>query len=130
MSIMIDTSVWVDFFRDVDTPEVRRLDRFIHQNEVLLISDLILTEILQGVKTERELAQVDAAFRAYRVVPMVGETIARQSALYYRQLRRRGITVRKTVDCLIATWCIYNQVPLLHADRDFRRFIHFGLQEA
>lgn len=81
MPIMIDTSVWIDFFRGYATP-------------------------------------------------LVGEAIARQSARYYRRLRKQGITVRKTIDCLIATWCILHRVPLLHADRDFAPFVMLGLVEA
>jgi predicted nucleic acid-binding protein len=97
--------------------------------EELLLGDLILAEMLQGIR-DHELARVEAAFSAYRVVSLVGEAIARQSAANYRQLRQQGITVRKTADCLIATWCIRHSVPLLHADRDFSSFVSLGLVEA
>ncbi len=130
MAIMVDTSVWIDFFRGNDTAEVQRLTAYINDNERIFTGDLILAELLQGIRPGRELAAVEAAFQAFLVVDMVGEPNARQSAAFYRQLRGQGITVRKTIDCLIATWCILNQTPLLHADRDFSPFAAFGLVEA
>lgn len=130
MEIMVDTSVWINHFRNTPTAPVLRLHDFIMQDEMILTGDLILTEVLQGVQSPHEFTQVDAAFRSLGVVPMVGEVVARQSANYYRQLRQQGVTVRKTIDCLIATWCIHNRVPLLHADRVFKYFVQFGLQEA
>jgi predicted nucleic acid-binding protein len=130
MAMMVDTSVWIDFFRGNDTPEVQRLMVYINQNERIFTGDLILAELLQGIRPGRELVAVEAAFQAFLVVGMVGEVNARQSAAFYRQLRSQGITVRKTIDCLIATWCIQNQTPLLHADRDFAPFVAFGLMEA
>ncbi|MEZ4683126.1 MAG: PIN domain nuclease [Caldilineaceae bacterium] len=130
MAIMVDTSVWIDFFRGNDRPEVQRLIAYIELNERIFTGDLILAELLQGIRAGRELAAVEAAFRAFLVVDMVGERNARQSAAFYRQLRTQGITVRKTIDCLIATWCILNQTPLLHADRDFSPFVPLGLVEA
>jgi len=129
MPTLVDTSVWIDFFHGRTTPQVTRLKELIGQEE-LIIGDLILAELLQGIRDERDVARVEAAFAAFRVAPLVGEKIARQSASYYRQLRRRGITVRKTIDCLIATWCVLHRVPLLHADRDFLPFVLLGLIEA
>ena len=129
MPVLVDTSVWIDFFRGHATPQVARLKELVGQEE-LMIGDLILVEILQGIRDEQDVMRVEAAFSAYRVAPLVGEAIARQSALYYRQLRSVGITVRKTIDCLIATWCIQHRVPLLHADRDFVPFVRLGLIEA
>jgi predicted nucleic acid-binding protein len=129
MPVLVDTSVWIDLFRGRTTPQVARLKELVGQEE-LILGDLILAEMLQGIRDERDVARVEAAFAAYRVVPLVGEEIARQSARYYRQLRRQGITVRKTIDSLIATWCLQHHVPLLHADRDFLPFVLLGLIEA
>lgn len=128
MPVLVDTSVWIDFFRGRATPQVIRLKELLGQEEVLL-GDLILAEILQGVR-EHELARVEKAFSAFRVMPLVGEAVARQSAADYRTLRSRGITVRKTIDCLIASWCIRNRTPLLHADGDFLPFVDLGLIDA
>ena len=129
MPTLVDTSVWIDFFAARPTPEVSRLKGLVGHEE-LLIGDLILTELLQGVRSDQEAVLIETAFSAYRVVPLVGQQVARRSALNYRLLRRRGITVRKTIDCLIATWCIEHHVPLLHNDRDFRPFAQLGLTEA
>ena len=129
MPILVDTSVWIDLFRGRRTPQVARLEGLVGREE-LIIGDLILAEILQGIRDEGDVARVDAAFVAYRVAPLVGEEISRQSAANHRRLRRQGITVRTTVDCLIATWCLVNRVALLHADRDFEPFVRLGLIEA
>lgn len=130
MAIMVDTSVWIDFLRGNETAEVARLTEYIQLNERIFTGDLILTELLQGLRPGRELQAVEASFQAFLVVEMVGEANARQRANYYRQLRGQGITVRKTIDCLIATWCIANNIPLLHADCDFSPFTMLGLIEA
>lgn len=130
MAILVDTSVWVDFFRDNETPEVQRLTDYIQANERIFTGDLILAELFQGIRSQGEIRLVEAAFRPFLVVEMVGEANARQSGALYRALRSQGITVRKTIDCLIATWCIQNQIPLLHADRDFHPFVPLGLMEA
>ena len=128
MLMLVDSSVWIDLFRRDQTPQVLILKRQLGQ-EAVVIGDLILAEILQGI-CKAEVARVEAVLRPLYVVPLVGAEITRQSAANYRQLRRRGITVRKTIDCLIATWCIQNRVPLLHADRDFLPFVKLGLIEA
>lgn len=127
MPILIDTSVWIDFFRANPTPQVVRMRQIVRESD-LLMGDLILAEILQGVRGS-EIERVETILQPLRVVPLVGEAIARQSARNYRQLRIRGVTIRKIVDCFIATWCIENQVPLLHADRDFAAFVALGLIE-
>ncbi len=129
MALMVDTSVWIDFFRGNNTPQVQRLVNYIESNERIFTGDLILAELLQGIRPGIELATFETAFQAFLVVNMVGETNARQSAAFYRHLRNQGFTIRKTIDCLIATWCILNQVPLLHADRDFAPFVNLGLVE-
>jgi predicted nucleic acid-binding protein len=129
MPVLVDTSVWIDLFRGHATVQVARLKDLVGHEE-LVIGDLVLAEILQGIVDEQDVARVESAFAGYQVVPLVGELIARQSALYYRQLRRQGITVGKTIDCLIAAWCIQHSVPLLHAARDFSPFVRLGLIEA
>jgi hypothetical protein len=126
--VLVDTSVWIDFFHGHLTPQVAQLKELLGEEEILL-GDLILAEILQGVR-EHEVARVEKAFAAFRVVPLVGEAVARQSASAYRTLRSRGITVPKTIDCLIAAWCIRNRTPLLHNDRDFLPFAQLGLVDA
>jgi predicted nucleic acid-binding protein len=124
----VDTSVWIDLFRGQHAPEVAKLKQLIGRQE-LVLGDLILAEILQGARTGEDVARLERAFQAFPVLPLVGEAIARKSAENYRALRSEGITVRKTIDCLIATWCIENQTPLLHNDRDFHPFARLGLRE-
>jgi predicted nucleic acid-binding protein len=126
LQILIDTSVWIDFFRGRPTPEVAHLKAIIGRQEVV-IGDLMLAELLQGIRHDRDLGQVEAKLAVFEIVPLVGESIARQSAVNYGQLRKQGFTIRKTIDCLIATWCISHGVPLLHADRDFWPFVQLGL---
>ncbi len=127
--MMVDTSVWIDFFHGRLTSQVQFLKSFVLYKGTILTGDLIIAELFQGIKNKREMAVIESAFQILQIKPMVGETIARKSADYYRQLRRSGITIRKTIDCLIAAWCIHNQVPLLHSDRDFAHFARFGLIE-
>jgi predicted nucleic acid-binding protein len=128
MAVLVDTSVWIAFFRGENTPEVGQLKRLLGREE-LLMGDLILAELLQGLRTESDLSLVERHLAHFRVMSLVGEANARQSAANYRALRRQGITVRKTIDCLIATWCIQAGVSLLHADGDFTHFIQLGLVE-
>lgn len=129
MTTLVDTSIWIELFRAREEPGLRRLERLLGREEVVL-GDLILAETLQGIRSAREARAVNAAFAPFRIVPLVGAPIARKSAENFRLLRRRGVTVRKTIDCLIATWCIENRVALLHADRDFEPFRELGLIEA
>ncbi len=128
MAVLVDTSVWIDLFRARAAPHTAKLKRLLGREEIL-VGDLILEELLRGLRTEHDVARVERAFQAFPVVPLVGEVVARKSAAHYRALRRRGVTVRKTIDRLIATWCIENRVPLLHNDRDFHPFTDLGLVE-
>ena len=126
--IMVDSSVWVDFFGDTMTLEVDTLASHIRHGHVLM-GDLVLTEVLQGIKSDREFRFVRKSLSALDTVQVVTPALAVSSARNYRNLRGLGITVRKTIDCLIATWCIEHGVPLLISDRDFEPFVeHLGLQ--
>lgn len=128
MRVVIDTSVWVDFFRGQAAPHVDRLEKFVRSGEAVL-GDLIVSEILRGVTDDREFAVLERHFIEFPVYPMVGLQVAVHSARNYRRLRARGITVRKTVDCWIATFCIERGFHLLHNDRDFDVFEkHLGLR--
>src|SRR5262245_32277330 len=117
--IAVDSSVWIDFFNGRNDPHVRRL-REAMGVEKIYVGDLVLCEILQGFDSERTVRQVEGLLRRFDVVSMVGDNIAVVAAGYFRFLRRRGITIRKTIDLLIGTWCIANRVPLLHHDSDFQ----------
>lgn len=128
MSLLVDSSVWIDYFNGVVTPQTDFLDAALGKQEII-VGDLILTEVLQGFREDNEFKQAQAALLSFTVVPIVGQRIAIQSANNYRILRKKGVTIRKTVDCLIATFCMENKVQLLQADRDFNAFVeHFDLQ--
>lgn len=126
--ILVDSSVWIDYFRGVATPQSDRLDALLGA-EPLAIGDVILTEVLQGFTSERAFEQALRLMTSLSVVEIGGSQIAIQAARNYRTLRARGVTVRKTIDTLIATRCIEDNHALLYSDRDFEPFVeHLGLQ--
>ena len=128
--IIVDSSVWIDFFNGVSTPEVERLDGLLGVTP-LAIGDLILVEVMQGFRNERDVATARQLFRSLALLPMLGGSNAWKAAENYRQLRSRGITVRKTIDGIIATACIEANLPLLFSDRDFHPYVeHLGLEVA
>jgi predicted nucleic acid-binding protein len=127
--IVVDSSVWIDFLNGRDAAHVRRLRMVLGADEVI-VGDLMLCEILQGLDSERAAQEVEPLLRRFEIVPMAGDAIAVAAARNFRSLRKRGITVRKTIDLLIGTWCIENRRPLLHNDSDFRPMArHLGLVE-
>jgi predicted nucleic acid-binding protein len=128
--IVVDSSVWIDFFNGVSTPEVERLDGLLGVTPVA-IGDLILVEVVQGFRLEKDVAMARQLFRALAPLPMLGARNAWKAAENHRELRRRGITVRKTIDGIIATACIEANLPLLFSDRDFLPYVeHLGLEAA
>jgi predicted nucleic acid-binding protein len=127
--IVIDTSVWIDFLNGRDLSHTRRFRAFLGSEEII-VGDLMLCEVLQGLATERSAHRVESLLRRFDIVSMAGEAIAVKAARNFRALRRRGVTIRKTIDLLIGTWCIENGKPLLHNDNDFRPMTkHLGLIE-
>lgn len=128
--ILVDSSVWIDYFRGTVSPQTDRLDALLGQ-ELVATGDLILAEVLQGFASERDFNQARKLLTSLEVVDLVGQGIAIQAARNFRTLRARGITVRKTIDTLIATRCIENDYALLYSDRDFDPFVeHLGLVSA
>jgi len=127
--IVVDSSVWIDFLNGRKAAHVERL-RAIFGADEIVVGDLMLCEVLQGLESERAARDVEALLRRFDIVPMAGDAIAVAAARNFRSLRRRGITVRKTIDMLIGTWCIENRRPLLHNDSDFHPMArHLGLIE-
>ncbi len=125
--LIVDSSVCIDFFNDKSTPQTDLLSQVIGRQEIGL-SDIILCEVLQGFRAQSEFEGAREALLRFSVFPIGGVEIAIKAADYYRSLRRQGITVRKTVDCLLATFIIENGHSLLHNDRDFDHFVeHFGM---
>jgi len=126
--IVIDTSVWIDYFNGKATSQTEVLDRLLGI-ESLLIGDLILAEVLQGLRSEPDFRRVLGFLGALEFREMVARRVAVASAQNYRTLRARGVTVRKTVDVIIGTFCMLNGHRLLHSDRDFDPMeSHLGLE--
>lgn len=126
--VVADTSAWVAAYRPADSPSKNLMLDAI-QNHTILVPDLVLVEVLRGIGPEKKAKEIEFEFNNYQIVEVVGKAYALKAALYFRTLRSKGITVRGTVDLMIATWCIENEVPLLHADRDFEGFEeHLGLK--
>jgi len=126
--ILVDSSVWIDYFNGIISRQTDKLDELLGR-ELLAVGDLMLLEVLQGFDTERDLMQARRLFTSLAVVELGGETIAMQAAIHFRRLRRRGVTIRKTIDAVIATRCIESGYELLHSDRDFDPFVeHLGLR--
>ena len=128
--ILVDSSVWIDFFRSADTPQVALLDSVFGRSP-LAVGDLIAAEMLQGIRDEREFKWIKKTLDAFEHIDLAGYDLAVKASKHYRSLRALGITIRKTIDTLIATRCIEDGLTLLHADRDFLPFSqHLGLKVA
>jgi predicted nucleic acid-binding protein len=119
--ILVDTSVWGDYFNGQITPQTDTLDALLIRQPVIM-GDLILSETLQGFRSDTDFERARQALAQLVQAPMLNRHLAIQSARNFRALRKMGITVRKTIDCLIATYCIENDLELLHNDRDFDPF--------
>jgi predicted nucleic acid-binding protein len=119
--IVVDTSVWVDVLNDNSTPQAARCVELIEGGEPIALTDVILTEILQGLRSDREAQLVERHLSAFPILRLEGIEDFVLAASLYRTARRAGITIRKTLDCLIAAPCVRTNAPLLHADSDFDR---------
>ncbi|MCC6394679.1 MAG: PIN domain nuclease [Bryobacterales bacterium] len=126
--ILVDSSVWIDYFRGSVTRRTELLDHLL-ESELLAVGDLILLEVLQGFTDDRDFEAAMRMLSRLIVVELGGPEMAIQAARNYRALRSLGVTVRKTIDCMIATCCIERGYRLLHNDRDFDVYAkHLGLR--
>lgn len=126
--ILVDSSVWIDYFRGIATLETEKLDALLGV-EPVATGDLMLAEVLQGFNNDRDFNQARTLMESLDIVAIGGREIAIQAAKNFRALRSRGITPRKTIDTMIATRCIESDFPLLYSDRDFDPFVrHLGLR--
>jgi predicted nucleic acid-binding protein len=116
--ILVDSSVWIDYFNGKKTTKTDWLDSALG-NEQIITGDLILIEVLQGFQSDNDFKTAKKLLSTFPFMEMVGKELAIKSALNYRLLRKNGVTVRKTMDVMIGTFCIHYQVSLLHDDRDF-----------
>ena len=128
--IFVDSSVWIDFFNHLDTPQTALLVPALRRNTAF-VGDLVLAEVLQGLRDERQAARIERLLGVFPRLSVCDHAVAVLAARNYRILRARGITVRKTIDTLIATRCIIDGHALLFSDRDFEPFVaHLGLVDA
>lgn len=119
--IVVDTSVWIDFLAGHDTPVASKLQELIENGEPIALTDVIYSELLQGVGSPREARLLDSHLRAFPILRLESLDDFALAAELYRTARRHGITIRKTLDCLIAVPCVRTKAPLLHNDGDFDR---------
>ena len=128
--ILVDSSVWIDYFRGTATPQAERLDSLLGA-EPIATGDLILAEVLQGLASDRDFERARWLLLSLVIVELGGQRIAIQAARNFRALRAFGVTARKTIDTVIATRCIESRLALLYSDRDFDPFVeHLGLRSA
>ena len=128
--ILVDSSVWIDYFRGVSTPQSDRLDALLGA-QPLVIGDIVLAEVLQGFDSDRDFNQALGLMTSLDLIEIGGRDVAIQAARNFRALRVLGVTVRKTIDMLIATRCIEDRLTLLYSDWDFDPFVkHLGLASA
>lgn len=119
--IVVDTTVWIDFFDGRDEPHVRSLEQLVGLDEGIALTDVILTEILQGLRSEADVQRVERHLAPFEMLRLESIDDFRLAATLHRTARSRGITIRKTIDCLIAAVCVRESVPILHHDADFDR---------
>lgn len=128
--ILVDSGVWIDYFRGIATPQSEKLDSLLGTEQVAT-GDLILTEVLQGFVSDRDFNQARRLMNSLVIVDIAGKDVAIQAAKNFRSLRAQGITIRKTIDTVIATRCIESRLALLYSDKDFDPFVaHLGLRTA
>jgi len=126
--IVVDSSVWIAQLRGRATAAVARLEQIVDDGDVL-VGDLVLLEILQGARDDAHAARIEREMRRFPIASMSSAALAVEVARFYRQLRDRGVTVRKTIDIIIGGFCIANGHALLHDDRDFDAMERYlGLQ--
>ena len=128
--VLVDTSVWIDYFNGHSTAQTEKLDGLL-SSTIVVVGDLILAEILQGFRSDRDYRIAKRLLQELELVSMCNIAYAIKSAENYRLLRKKGVTIRKTIDCLIATYCLENRLPLLYSDKDFNPFVEqLGLKAA
>ena len=127
--ILVDSGVWIDYFTGIDNKQTATLDKTLGVQSVAA-GDLILTEVLQGFRHDRDYRTAKALFDNVTIFEMLGRDMAIKSAENFRTLRKKGITIRKTADVIIASFCIKQKIPLLFSDKDFKPFVKYlGLPE-
>jgi predicted nucleic acid-binding protein len=119
--IVVDTSVWIDVLNETGSPQALRCVELIEGGEPIALTDIVFTEILQGFRSDREARLVEGHLKAFPMLRLDGLDDFALAAQLYRRARRAGVTIRKTLDCLIAAPCVRTGAPILHSDADFDR---------
>jgi len=128
--ILVDSSVWIDYFSGNSSPETDFLDGVLGVSAIA-IGDLILTEVLQGFRHDKDYKTARRLLEELTIFELLGIKMAVKSADNFRKLRKKGVTIRKTADVIIASFCVEHNLPLLFSDRDFKPFVqHLGLRDA
>lgn len=117
--IVVDSSVWIDYFNGNINSQTDWLDNALG-SEPIIIGDIILAEVLQGFQSDKDFRTAQKLLLEFQYMDMVGQEIAVKSAMNFRSLRQKGITVRKTIDVMIGTFCIHHKFSLIHNDKDFQ----------
>ncbi|MCB0806246.1 MAG: PIN domain nuclease [Bacteroidales bacterium] len=125
--ILVDSSVWIDYFNGIRNSQTKKLDDFL-ENDLVTIGDIILTEVLQGFRNDSDYRLAKTHLTKLHCYAISNKNMALKSAENFRKLRKMGLTVRKKVDMLIGTFCIENKIPLLTNDKDFEMIAHLGLK--
>lgn len=125
--IVVDSSVWIGVLADAQNPQVEALFALTDRTQIL-VGDVVLLEVLRGVRSEASARRTQDYLNRFDIVPMLDPNIAAKAARNYRQLRSVGVTIRNTVDLIIGTYCIEHGHHLLHRDRDFDRMETLGLK--
>lgn len=126
--VLVDSSVWIDYFNGKDSAATTKLDELL-SSTIVAVGDLILAEVLQGFRSDADHRTARNLLLDLDLHVLGGLEMAQKAADHFRSLRKKGITVRKTVDCFIAAYCIEHELPLLYSDRDFDPFAqHLGLR--
>ncbi len=128
--ILVDSSVWIDYFSGNGSPETDFLDGVLGVSAIA-VGDLILTEVLQGFRHDKDYKTAKRLLEELTIFELLGIKMAVKSADNFRKLRKKGVTIRKTADVIIASFCIEHNLPLLFSDKDFKPFVqHLGLRDA
>jgi predicted nucleic acid-binding protein len=122
--ILVDSSVWIDYFNGRKTAQTDRLDSALGDISIIM-GDLILTEVLQGFQDDKDFKIASRLLLSLPFMPMAGQELALESAENYRFLRKKGVSIRKTMDVMIGTFCLHYNLPLLYADKDFDPMVKF-----
>jgi len=122
--ILVDSSVWIGYFNGKINPQTNWLDSALGR-KIIIVGDLILAEVLQGFKSDRDFHKAKELLSNFQFMEMLGQELAIKSTENYRFLRRKGMTIRKTIDIIIGTFCIHHKISLLHDDQDFDPLIKY-----